>query len=227
MPNPKGFSMSYDDVILGRRSIRGYKPDPVPRALIEEIIALAMRSPSSMNTQPWNFYIITGEPLDRIRAGNTERNLAGVPQSREFRFGAEFTGQHRDRQVAVAKQLFGAIGIARDDKQGRFQQFARNGDFFGAPAALFCFVDRQMGLPQWSDLGMFLQTFMLLAVERGLATCAQEYWSVRHGAIASFVGAPENEMLFCGMSIGYADPVAPVNGLRSERMPLDQWARFV
>jgi hypothetical protein len=108
MPNPKGFSMSYDDVIMGRRSIRGYKPDPVPRALIEEVIALAMRAPSSMNTQPWNFYIITGEPLDRIRAGNTERNLAGVPQSREFRFGAAFTGQHRDRQVAVAKQLFGA-----------------------------------------------------------------------------------------------------------------------
>ncbi len=100
--------MSYDDVIMGRRSIRGYKPDPVPRALIEEVIALAMRAPSSMNTQPWNFYIITGEPLDRIRAGNTERNLAGVPQSREFRFGAAFTGQHRDRQVAVAKQLFGA-----------------------------------------------------------------------------------------------------------------------
>jgi nitroreductase len=123
--------------------------------------------------------------------------------------------------------MYATLGIARDDKQGRFQQFARNGDFFGAPAALFCFIDRQMGPPQWSDLGMFLQTFMLLAIERGLATCAQEYWSVRHGAIASFVGAPENEMLFCGMSIGYADPAAPVNGLRSERMPLDQWARFV
>jgi nitroreductase len=123
--------------------------------------------------------------------------------------------------------MYATLGIARDDKQGRFQQFARNGDFFGAPAALFCFVDRQMGLPQWSDLGMFLQTFMLLAVERGLATCAQEYWSVRHGAIGSFVGAPDNEMLFCGMSIGYADPAAPVNALRSERMPLDQWARFV
>ncbi|MTA10961.1 MAG: nitroreductase, partial [Actinobacteria bacterium] len=97
----------------------------------------------------------------------------------------------------------------------------------GAPAALFCFVDRRMGPPQWSDLGMFLQTFMLLAVDRGLATCAQEYWSVRHGAIRSFVGAPEEEMLFCGMSIGRPDPDAPINTLRSERMPLDEWARFV
>jgi nitroreductase len=108
--------MEFDDVILGRRSIRGYKPDPVPRELIEEIIGLAMRAPSSMNTQPWNFYVITGEPLDRIRAGNTERNLAGVPQSREFRIGdAPFAGQHRERQIGVAKQLFAAMGIARED----------------------------------------------------------------------------------------------------------------
>src|SRR6195952_2492329 len=104
--------MQFDDVILGRRSIRGYKPAPVPRRLIEEIIGLAMRSPSSMNVQPWNFYVITGEPLDRIRAGNTERNMSGVPQSREFRIGGAFEGQHRERQVGVAKQLFGAMGIA-------------------------------------------------------------------------------------------------------------------
>src|SRR5690349_15214325 len=98
--------MQFDEVVLGRRSIRGYKPDPVPKALIEEIISLAMRAPSSYNSQPWNFYVITGEPLDRIRAGNTERTIAGIPQSREFRFGQPFTGKHRDRQVGVAKQLF-------------------------------------------------------------------------------------------------------------------------
>jgi len=109
--NPK--QMRFDDVILGRRSIRGYKPDPVPRALIEEIIGLAMRVPSSMNTQPWNFHVITGEPLDRIRAGNTERMVAGVPQSREFRTGQAFAGQHRDRQVGVAKQLFSANAMKK------------------------------------------------------------------------------------------------------------------
>ena len=111
--------MQFDDVITGRRSIRGYKPEPVPKALIEEILALAMRSPSSMNTQPWNFYVLTGEPLDRIREGNTERNMAGVPHSREFRTGEAFEGQHRDRQVGVAKQLFAAMGIAREDKDAR------------------------------------------------------------------------------------------------------------
>ena len=92
--------MHFDDVMRGRRSIRGYKPDPVPREMIEEILALAMRAPSSMNTQPWNFHVLTGAPLDRIRAGNTERNLAGIPHSREFRIGQPFAGVHRERQPA-------------------------------------------------------------------------------------------------------------------------------
>src|SRR5512147_572866 len=111
--------MHFDDVILGRRSIRGYRPDPVPRALIEEIIGLAMRAPSSMNTQPRNFYVVTCEPLNRNRSGNTERMLAGVPQSREFRTGQPFAGPHRERQIGVAKQLFSAMGIARDDSDRR------------------------------------------------------------------------------------------------------------
>ena len=137
------------------------------------------------------------------------------------------TEPYRTNRFTVGEQMYALLGIPREDKPARLTQFARNGDFFGAPAALFCFVDRQMGPPQWSDLGMFLQTFMLLAVERGLATCAQEYWSVRHQAIASFVDAPDDEMLFCGVSIGHADPEAPVNALRTDRMPLEQWARFV
>ena len=137
--------MQFDDVILGRRSIRGYKPDPVPRSLIEEIIGLAMRAPSSMNTQPWNFYIITGEPLDRIRAGNTERNMAGVPQSREFRIGdAPFAGQHRERQIGVAKQLFSAMGIARDDKDGRQDWVLRGFRQFDAPVCVIVTYDRAL-----------------------------------------------------------------------------------
>ena len=123
--------------------------------------------------------------------------------------------------------MYATLGIGRDDKDGRRRQFAHNNDFFGAPAAIFCYVDRQMGPPQWSDLGMYLQTFMLLAVERGLGTCAQEYWSIRHKAVTSFVGAPENEMMFCGLSLGHPDPTAPINTLTTERMPLDQFARFL
>ena len=134
--------MLFDDVILGRRSIRGYKPDPVPKALIKEIIGLAMRAPSSMNTQPWNFYIVTGEPLNRIRAGNTERNLAGVPHSREFRTGQPFAGPHRDRQVGVAKQLFSAMGIARDDKEMRQDWVLRGFRQFDAPVCVIVTYDR-------------------------------------------------------------------------------------
>src|ERR1700742_5258164 len=135
--------MKFDDVILGRRSIRGYKPEPVPQELIREILALAMRAPSSMNTQPWNFYIITGEPLDRIRKGNTERNLAGVPQSREFRIGnAPFAGQHRERQIGVAKQLFAAMGIAREDKEGRQDWVLRGFRQFDAPVCVIVTYDR-------------------------------------------------------------------------------------
>ena len=113
--------MDYDEVVLGRRSIRGYKPDPVPRRVIEQVLELATRAPSSMNTQPWHFFVVSGEPLENIRAGNTERNLAGVPDSREFRAHGPYEGVHRDRQIEIAVQLFQAMGIERHDKEGRHE----------------------------------------------------------------------------------------------------------
>ena len=217
--------MDVTTAIHARISARDFLADPVADATLRQLLVDASYAPSGGNLQPWRIYVVNGESMARLR-----EYLPTQPplEAGEYDiYPKALTEPYRTNRFTIGEQMYATLGIARDDKQGRFQQFARNGDFFGAPAALFCFIDRQMGPPQWSDLGMFLQTFMLLAVERGLATCAQEYWSVRHGAIASFVGAPENEMLFCGMSIGYADPAAPVNSLRSERMPLDQWARFV
>lgn len=211
--------------VHARISVREFLSDPVDDAVLRQLLVDASYAPSGGNLQPWRIYVVNGESMTRLR-----EYLPTQPplEAGEYDiYPKALTEPYRTNRFTIGEQMYATLGIARDDKQGRFQQFARNGDFFGAPAALFCFVDRQMGLPQWSDLGMFLQTFMLLAVERGLATCAQEYWSVRHGAISAFVGAPDNEMLFCGMSIGYADPAAPVNGLRSERMPLDEWARFI
>ena len=120
MTTPSAASASsFDEVVLGRRSIRGFTPEPVPKALIKEIIEIAMRAPSSLNTQPWNFYVVAGAPLDRIRAGNTERNLAGVPSSREFRGHGEYAGAHRERQIEIAKQLFGAMGIERTTREAQ------------------------------------------------------------------------------------------------------------
>ena len=129
--------MEFDEVVLGRRSIRGYKKDPVPMTLIKEVLSLAMRSPSSMNTQPWNFTVVSGETLNLIRAGNTERNLAGIPHSREFRIGQPFAGQRRDRQVGVAKQLFAAMDIARDDMEKRQDWVLRGFRQFDAPCLLY------------------------------------------------------------------------------------------
>jgi nitroreductase len=122
--------------------------------------------------------------------------------------------------------MYAAMGIPREDKAKRLQWFARNYQFFGAPMALFCTVDRRMGPPQWSDLGMFLQSVMLLLREEGLDSCAQECWSVYPRTIGRFIGIPEERMLFCGMSIGHANLEHPVNRFTSARAPLADFARF-
>ncbi|CAB4574373.1 MAG: nitroreductase [Actinobacteria bacterium] len=213
------------DAVHTRSSIRAFLDTPVDDQVLRDLLVDAARAPSGGNLQPWRIYVVNGESMHRLR-----EFLPTQPplEAGEYDiYPKELVEPYRTNRFTVGEQMYATLGIPREDKAGRLTQFARNGDFFGAPAALFCFVDRRMGPPQWSDLGMFLQTFMLLAVDRGLATCAQEYWSVRHGAIRSFVGAPEEEMLFCGMSIGHPDPDAPINTLRSERMPLDDWARFV
>jgi nitroreductase len=217
--------MSVRDAAHRRLSAREFLPDPVDDALLRQLLEDAARAPSGGNVQPWRIYVVNGDSMTRLRAHLATEAPLEAPEYEIYPKG--LTEPYRTNRFALGEQMYALLGIPRDDKAGRLQQFAKNGDFFGAPAAIFCYVDRQMGPPQWSDLGMFLQTFMLLAVENGLDTCAQEYWSVRHGAVSSFVGAPDNEMLFCGMAIGRADMTVPVNTLRSERMPLDQWARFV
>jgi len=164
--------MQFDEVILGRRSIRGYKPEPVPQKLIEEILELAMRAPSSMNTQPWSFYVITGDPLEKIRAGNTERMLAGVPQSREFRTGEAFSGPHRERQIGVAKQLFSAMGIERDDKDARQDWVMRGFRQFDAPVCVIITYDRAVDGSDDTpfDCGAVATALVNAAWSRGLGT---------------------------------------------------------
>jgi nitroreductase len=130
---------------------------------------------------------------------------------------------YKDRRFAVGEELYARLGIPREDKMGRMMWFARNFQFFGAPVALFCTVDRNMGPPQWSDLGMYLQNVMLLAVEAGLATCAQECWAVYPETIRSFLDTPEERMLFTGMSIGYEDSSDAANTVRTSRAPTNEW----
>ena len=133
----------------------------------------------------------------------------------------------RTSRYELGEQMYSAINISRDDQEGRILQVMKNFEFFNAPAAIFCFTDKQMGPPQWSDLGMFLQTFMLLAKEAGLDTCAQEAWSVKSSSVSAFVNADPDYMLFCGMAIGYKKVSAKINKLASKRRPMDDWATFI
>ena len=221
--------MQFDDVILGRRSIRGYKPDPVPRELIEEILTLATRAPSSMNTQPWNFYVITGEPLDRIRKGNTERNIAGVPQSREFRTGTAFEGKHRDRQVGVAKQLFGAMGIARDDKEARTDWVLRGFRQFDAPVCIIVTYDKELNTSDDTpfDCGAVTTALVNAAWSRGLGAVINSQGIMQSPVVREHAGIADDQVIMKSIALGWPDETFPANAVVSERRPVKEVATFV
>jgi len=221
--------MQFDDVILGRRSIRGYKPDPVPMALIKEVIGLAMRSPSSMNTQPWNFYVITGEPLNRIRAGNTERMLAGVPESREFRTGKGFEGKHRDRQIGVAKQLFSAMGIAREDKVMRQDWVMRGFRQFDAPVCVIVTYDRVLhGADDAAfDCGAVATALVNAAWSRGLGAVINSQGIMQSPVVREHAGVADDQVIMKSIALGWPDETFPANAVVSERKSVDEATVFV
>ena len=217
--------MDVIDAVNKRLSVRSFLPTPVDPEVLRQLVTDASRSPSAGNVQPWRIYVLDADGTRRMR-----EYLATKPpvEPAEFDMYPPDLGEpYRTNRFAIGEQMYAKLGISRDDKAARFAQMAKNTDFFGAPAAIYCFVDRCMGAAQWADLGMYLQTLMLLAVDRGLGTCPQLFWSLQHRAVSTFCNAPENEMLYCGVSIGYVDETEPVNTLRSERMPFDQFARFV
>ena len=217
--------MNVSEAVASRKSIRNFLDTPVENEALESLLTRAARAPSGGNLQPWQVYVVNGTRMTDLHAhlaDQTEREKPAYPI-----YPAELGEPYRSRRFKVGEDMYALLGIPRDDKPARFAHLARNFSFFGAPAGFFCYVDRNMGPPQWSDLGMFLQTFMLLACEAGLATCAQEAWATRPNAVSSFVQAPAEQMLFCGMAIGYANTEAPVNTLVSDRDPFDAWARFV
>ena len=221
--------MQYDEVVLGRRSIRGYKPDPVPQSLIEEILALAMRSPSSMNTQPWNFTVVTGDVLDRIRKGNTERNLAGVPHSREFRIGSPFAGQHRDRQVGVAKQLFAAMDIAREDTEKRQDWVLRGFRQFDAPVCIIITYDAVLSDSDDTafDCGAVTTALVNAAWSRGLGAVINSQGIMQSPVVREHANIPEDQVIMKAVALGWPDNSFPANAVVSERKTVDEAATFV
>ena len=221
--------MQFDEVVLGRRSIRGYQAKPVPRALIEEVLGLAMRSPSSMNTQPWNFTIVTGDVLDRIRAGNTERNLAGVPHSREFRIGQAFAGQHRDRQVGVAKQLFAAVGIEREDKEGRQDWVLRGFRQFDAPVCVIITYDRELADSDDTafDCGAVTTALVNAAWSRGLGAVINSQGIMQSPVVREHAQIAEDQVIMKAVALGWPDESFPANAVVSERKSVEEAATFI
>jgi nitroreductase len=174
--------------------------------------------------QPWQIQVINGARMQAFLQHMASQEVREKPAYEIY--PRELPSPYRDSRFKVGEDMYGLLGIPREDKTARFAHLARNFEFFGAPAAFFCLIEKTMGPPQWSDLGMFLQTFMLLAQEAGIDTCAQEAWATRPNAVTSFLQTPDSQMLFCGMAIGYRDPNAPVNTLVSDRMPLETWVTW-
>ncbi len=217
--------MDVTTAVTTRRSIRRFTDQTVDETQLRSLLETASRAPSGGNLQPWRIAVITAATmpsfLDHVRSSE----MTAQPEYDVY--PKELPSPYRDSRFKVGEDMYALLEIPREDKPARFANLMRNFEFFGAPVGMFCFVDRRMGPPQWSDLGMFLQTFMLLATEAGLSTCAQEAWAAHSQAVGAFLETPEELMLFCGMAIGYADDSEPVNTLVSDREPLDVWARFV
>ncbi len=217
--------MNVSDAIATRKTTRAFLPDAVPLDTVRRILSLAARAPSGGNLQPWKVYVLIGEARDElIRRVAEARQQHPMGERPEYHiYPLQLSEPYRTRRFRVGEAMYATMGIPREDKAARLKFFARNWEFFGAPVGMIFTIDRQMQQGQWADLGMFLQSIMLLAREQGLHTCPQEAWAVWHRVIREYLNVPDNEMIFCGMGLGYADDAAPVNALVSERAPLEEF----
>jgi nitroreductase len=217
--------MNVTDAVLLRKSIRGFLDTPVPNSVLRQLLKKASRAPSGGNLQPWKIFVINGPSMNKFLAHQASWNKSD--SGAYDIYPPKLKEPYRTSRYEMGEEMYALLNIPRDDKDKRIQQVMKNFEFFGAPVGLFCYIDKDMGSPQWSDLGMFLQTFMLLAQECGLGTCAQEAWSMKQNSVTSFLKASSEDILFCGMALGYIDRENPVNDLETSRRPLDQWAYFI
>jgi len=221
--------MDVFDAVTRRQSVRAFTDEAVDREVLERVLAAATRAPSGGNLQPWHVAVLTGSARDGLVELVRRRLHEGeAPPTPEYPvYPRGLRSPYRERRFANGEQLYAVLDIPRKDRAARLGQFARNWEFFGAPVGLLLFVDRDMGAAQWSDLGAFLQSTMLLLQEEGLSSCAQEAWAVHHDLARRIVTVPERLMLFCGMAVGHADRAAPVNTWRSDRAPLSDVVTFL
>ena len=217
--------MEVSEAVNSRQSIRAFTDQEVSDELIQRLLEKSARAASGGNLQPWKIFVINNETMINFLKFQEDWTDPETPAYDIY--PENLSEPYKTSRYEVGAEMYSILDIDRDDKEGRFKQMLENFKFFGAPSAFFCFVDRQMGRPQWSDLGMFLQNFMLLAKEVGLDTCPQEAWAIKQESVTAFVKAPDELMLFCGMAIGYKDYEAKINKLRTERRPFEDWATFV
>ena len=216
--------MNVSEAIQRRMSIRAFKPDPVPGEVVADILVRAAQAPSGGNLQPWRVYGLAGAPLAEFKALAAANPFGETPEYEVY--PPNLWDPFRTRRFQNGEDLYATIGIPREDKPARLRQLAKNGEFFGAPVGLFFCLDRNLGPPQWADLGMYMQTVMLLVAERGLDTCAQEYWARYPRTVATFLGMPDDHMIFSGMALGYRDEANPINSLNAARDAFEMWGEL-
>ena len=216
------------DAVAARISIRSFLDRPVTKDELRAVLDVARWSPSGGNTQPWHVYVLHGDAMANFR-GRLAEDVAAKPfgDATEFpMYPREIKEPYRSRRFKCGEDLYATIGIPRENKEARLAQMAKNYEFFGAPAAFFFAIDRQMGSGQWAHLGMFMQTIALVAEDHGLGTCMQEFWMLRHTLVRSFFGIPDDLQVYCGMAIGHPDRSHPINSLRTERASVEEFATF-
>ncbi len=228
MKAPFASTISARDALLTRRSVRGFLPTPVPQDVLEAVLSLAARAPSGTNIQPWKVVVVTGTARQRISDALIAERARGVEHEGEYRYyPPTWREPYIGRRRQLGKALYTLLGIPKDDIVGRERHFARNYEFYGAPVGLFFVLDRDMEVGSWLDLGMFMQNVMIAARAFGLDTCAQQVFAQYHQLINPLLGVGDDEILVCGMSLGYADPDDPANLLESAREAVHSFTRFL
>jgi nitroreductase len=221
--------MNYEEIAQDRRSIRGYKTDPIPREILEEIIHIAKHAPSSMNTQPWHFHVLTGEPLERIRKGNTEKMMAGSSVDREIKLNHGYEGPHRERQIEIAVQLFEAMGIARDDKERRMDWVMRGFRQFDAPVSIVITVDKALADDTIAhfDCGAATYGLVLAAWSKGIGSVINGQGIMQSSVVRENANIPEDQVIMTCVAMGYPDDSFVANDVKSRRSPNDKVASFI
>ena len=220
--------MDVSEAVASRRSVRAFLDRPVDPAVLRRVLEKAQNAPSGGNTQPWNATLLTGEPLARLVALVADTIPQGLAAySAEYPvYPAELEGRYADSRFGVGEAMYAALEIPREDRAARLEVFRNNFRAFGAPVLMLIHTPRYMGLPQWSDIGMWLQTVLLLLREEGLDSCAQEAWAIYQKQIREVVAIPEDHIFFCGVAIGWGDREAAINRFPVPRVELDQVVRW-